>query len=114
MSAGFEVRQAEDRVQSGRAIAVGIAGVIITVLALFIAHWLAPEATARPHLSRVPLAPREIGILEQPLFDLSARGNDVRREQQRTLGSYGWIDRDAGIARIPIDRAIDLYLEKAR
>jgi hypothetical protein len=30
----------------------------------------------------------------------------------RRLSSYGWVDREAGIVRIPIDRAMDLLAER--
>ncbi len=33
-----------------------------------------------------------------------------RRQEQKTLDSYGWIDRQAGIVRVPISRAIELTL----
>lgn len=32
----------------------------------------------------------------------------LRRTEDETLASYGWVDRKAGIVRIPIERAIDL------
>src|SRR5581483_882040 len=32
--------------------------------------------------------------------------------QNEKLNSYGWIDRSNGIVRIPIDRAMDLILER--
>jgi hypothetical protein len=31
---------------------------------------------------------------------------------RKTLNSYGWVDRKAGIARIPIDRAIEILAQK--
>jgi len=31
---------------------------------------------------------------------------------QSTLNSYGWVDRNAGLVRIPIDRAIDLLAQR--
>jgi hypothetical protein len=37
-----------------------------------------------------------------PATDLAA----FRAQQQRDLGSYGWVDRAHGIVRIPIDRAM--------
>jgi len=40
-------------------------------------------------------------------------GRDLRRlraDEEARLNSYGWIDRDAGVAHIPIDQAIDLLL----
>ena len=35
-----------------------------------------------------------------------------QKEQQQTLDTYGWMDQKAGVVRIPIDRAMDLLLEK--
>lgn len=37
---------------------------------------------------------------------------EVQREQLDRLNSYGWVDQKAGIARIPVDRAIDLLAER--
>jgi hypothetical protein len=36
----------------------------------------------------------------------------VNEEWQRELNDYGWADEQAGTARIPVNRAIDLYLER--
>jgi hypothetical protein len=33
-------------------------------------------------------------------------------QQERGLNSYGWIDRKAGVVQIPIDRAMDLVLQR--
>jgi hypothetical protein len=33
-------------------------------------------------------------------------------EEDKQLGSYGWVDKDGGVAHIPIDRAMDLILER--
>lgn len=37
----------------------------------------------------------------------------LRAQQQQTLNSYGWIDRDAGIARIPLPRAMALLVSRS-
>jgi hypothetical protein len=39
---------------------------------------------------------------------------DLRDAQRRELAGWGWGDRDAGIARIPIDRAMDLVVKESR
>ena len=36
----------------------------------------------------------------------------VNEEWQHELKEYGWADQQAGTARIPVERAIDLYLER--
>jgi len=37
---------------------------------------------------------------------------EFRASQQSVLDSYGWVDRDHGVVRIPIDRAIDLLAQR--
>jgi hypothetical protein len=37
---------------------------------------------------------------------------EFRAAEEAQLGSYGWIDRGAGVVRLPIDRAMDLLLER--
>ena len=37
---------------------------------------------------------------------------EFREEQERELNSYGWVDREKGVVRIPIDRAIEMSLER--
>jgi hypothetical protein len=34
------------------------------------------------------------------------------QSQQNLLNTYGWIDRQNGIVRLPIDRAMELLLER--
>ena len=36
----------------------------------------------------------------------------MKAEDLGVLNGYGWVDRKAGIAHIPIDRAIDIVAEK--
>jgi hypothetical protein len=58
------------------------------------------EATRTiPPLPRLQVAPRrEI--------------HDYWQAQQDILNSYGWVDRQSGVVRIPIDRAMRLTLER--
>ena len=37
---------------------------------------------------------------------------DYRDSQDKILAGYGWVDSKAGIVRIPVQRAMDLLLEK--
>jgi hypothetical protein len=36
----------------------------------------------------------------------------VNGDEEKALNSYGWVDKDGGIAHIPIGRAMDLILER--
>ena len=38
----------------------------------------------------------------------------MRQTEAALLDSYGWIDREAGIVRIPIERAMELLVEQNR
>jgi hypothetical protein len=57
-----------------------------------------PFQGATPLLQPAP-QPDRVGYLEQ---------------KRRTLDSYGWVDRQAGIARIPLDEAMKLMAARAK
>ncbi len=50
----------------------------------------------------------------EPRLQTAPRTNlgDHRARQENVLKSYGWVDRDAGTVRLPIDRAIELTAER--
>ena len=52
--------------------------------------------------------PPEPRLQTDPRQDLS----DLRAKEDDVLGSYGWVDKNAGIVRIPIDAAMRLTLER--
>jgi hypothetical protein len=49
-------------------------------------------------------APPEPRLQTAPLDDLRT----LRAVEDAALSSYGWVDREAGVARIPIERAMEL------
>jgi hypothetical protein len=55
--------------------------------------------------NRLPPEPR---LQANPKQDLA----DLRRNEDAILGSYGWVDQNAGVVRIPIDEAMKLTLER--
>jgi len=38
--------------------------------------------------------------------------DNFRMQEEQTLHSYGWVDQDAGVVRIPIDRAMELLAQR--
>lgn len=38
--------------------------------------------------------------------------NDVRKREEDTLSTYGWVDQNAGTIHIPIERAMDLLAQQ--
>jgi hypothetical protein len=39
---------------------------------------------------------------------------ELRGKEQSLATTYGWVDKDGGVVRIPVDRAVDLYLQEQR
>lgn len=54
--------------------------------------------------------PPEPQLQVQPGVDFEA----YLKQQTETLTTYEWVDRDTEIARIPIDRAMELLVERGR
>jgi hypothetical protein len=57
------------------------------------------------NLKRIPPEPR---LEPDPL----ALRRDLRAQEDALLKSYGWVDRTAGSVHIPIDRAMEIVLER--
>jgi hypothetical protein len=52
--------------------------------------------------------PPEPRLEPHPSLDMT----EMRQAEDRNLRKYAWIDPDKGIVQIPVDRAMDLILEK--
>ncbi|HXQ80465.1 MAG TPA: hypothetical protein VN775_04080 [Opitutaceae bacterium] len=37
---------------------------------------------------------------------------DLREKQMNQAGSYGWVDRKAGVVRLPVERAMELVVRE--
>jgi len=96
-------------------------GVALIVAAVFInfAVWILfkyfDSREARQAPAQYPLAatqgtrvPPEPRLQTNPRQDLA----DLRAREDETLTTYGWVDRNAGVVRIPIDEAIKKTLER--
>jgi hypothetical protein len=97
-------------VGGGLAVAIGI-GLAIAVATWLEASWVGrplalspPPGLATPAPPPPPPEPR---LEEVP----GAQLRDLRAAEDRILNGTAWVDRQAGVARIPIDRAIDLLAE---
>ena len=58
--------------------------------------------------SQGPREPPEPRLQTNPRQDMA----DLRAKEDEWLGSYGWVDKNAGFVRIPIDAAMKLTLER--
>lgn len=64
-----------------------------------------PPPIMRTDPERKPPLPR---LQEKPALDIT----DLRKSEQAMLGGYGWVDREKGVVRIPIEEAMSLLAER--
>ncbi|HXR56275.1 MAG TPA: hypothetical protein VN858_05695 [Casimicrobiaceae bacterium] len=66
-----------------------------------------PEHAA--HYGSPPPIEGDVRLSPVPIDDIGA----LRREKHQLISTYGWVDRQKGIAHIPIDRAMALLAQRA-
>lgn len=85
-----------------------IAGLLAggAVLHYFVGHQgLGPPASPFENTRTLPPEPR---LQVSAPMDLK----QYKAAQDEILNNYGWVDQTAGVVRIPIDRAMDILLQK--
>lgn len=96
-------------------------GVFLTIVCLIVAalmaglHQFLDRREAAVKAPRYPLAvgrerplPPPPRLQPYPFTDIKA----LRAEEDGILHRYAWVDRNAGLVRIPVDRAIELLAER--
>jgi hypothetical protein len=75
-----------------------------------------PEDTEMVGARRIPNDYPEKRFKENgaPLLEVDERGqlHKFVMDQEKQLNSYGWVDEKAGVARIPIDRAMEIVAQR--
>jgi hypothetical protein len=110
--------QERDRIASRKVISIGVGSIVIFILGVLGAwrilevrkHALAPlgPAPTPPEIGQI-----KIGIVQQNLYS-EPQWPDAVREQKQQLESYGWVDREHGIAHVPIERAMEIMAAQAQ
>ncbi len=108
----------------GFLVGLAIVGLLMHVILLGMFNYLDTH-TQRRQAAVNPLAPVTPGDLRNPSRQVAnefplprletnelGQLDDQRLEEERILNTYGWIDQDAGVAHIPIDRAIQLIAQR--
>jgi hypothetical protein len=109
----------ESRDIAPRPIAVASIGGAVVVLAMVGLMWLLIDFSALRQARESPPAnplastfarrePPEPRLQPHPLRDLQS----LREWERSILGGYGWVDRESGVVRIPIERAKKLLAER--
>jgi len=85
-----------------------IFGVVVSALAFhfFVRRQpLGPPASPFENVRQLPPEPRLQTEAPQDL-------RQYRADQDKILESYGWVDQKANVVRIPVDRAMDILLQR--
>ena len=109
--AGHETRDASVRpiVLGGAILAALSAFVCLVVYGMFVLlQRTEPQAGANPMAAELEQVPPEPRLEERPAIPY----RNLRAQEDEVLTTYGWADREKGEIHIPIDRAIDLELER--
>ncbi len=96
--------------------ASGIAAMII--LSAIVSHWVF-DALLHPigERSATPLSGEGLVLPPSPQLEgiemmSGSPSNDTQMAAAKRLQSYGWIDRDKGVIRLPIERAMEIAIER--
>jgi hypothetical protein len=91
--------------------AVTVAAALVLIPFMGLLEWRSAQSDPPPSpmsSGSAALQPPEPRLQEQPFADIEA----LRAEQTQLLSSYGWVDPEAGIVRIPVDHAMRLVAER--
>lgn len=109
----YEPREADLRVVLAFLAALGLASVMVLLVLWGMFSYFRGKSAERGPLpsprmyTSAPSVPQP-RLQPNPVADYDA----YHGSGQATLNSYGWVDQKAGIARIPIDKAMDLVAER--
>ena len=100
---GYEQRDVDPRlpVRIGAAMVVFLLLGILVVTGVMLTLWAVDKAPASPFGQASPTTSGP-PVQADPRADMQA----LTQRWDRQLGSIGWVDRDAGLVRIPIEAAM--------
>ena len=121
---GFEREDLDSKPVIGFIVTVVISGILIYYVVWGIFYFL--DAYDKKHQqSRTPLVqiekanPRDVQVNEIQRFPEPRLEDNERTEldgfrygEEEQLNSYGWVDRSAGVAHIPIEQAMQLIAQQ--
>jgi len=105
-------RQEPDTINFFKVISIGVGSLALFAVCTWWAAVILRRETARVHeesgVTRpVEVGRTEIGIVDQVPFTADTRLEVWKKERAARLHGYGWVDKQKGIAHIPIEQAID-------
>lgn len=109
---GHETRDISVRVVTWFAIGLVVSAFIIYFGAAGLYKLFARQHPSPQAASRIEFRAKMIAPPPQLRVDEARDFEKFRAAEEAKLSSYGWIDKNAGIVRIPIARAMDLTVQR--
>lgn len=99
---------------------VAIALIIVTIASIFLMFGvfryfeLRENASQEPRPANVNINAGKLPPEPNLIYNENESGNrqEIQANEDRMLNGYSWVDRQHGVVRIPIGRAIDLLSER--
>ncbi len=113
-----EVHREESDVNISAVFGFGAALVVVALLINLMTYVLFNYFDARERRAVAPQYPLAVGqgnrLPPEPHLQTHPREDlaELRAKEDEILTTYGWVDRNAGVVRIPIDEAVRLTLER--
>jgi hypothetical protein len=110
------LRHEQSGVNAAAVALLGLALAVIVASALVLLVWIFNRFSVRETRTghNVRRAPTAIVLPPEPNLQVSPRSDleELLAAEQKQLDSYGWVDKDKGIVRIPIERAMELIAKR--
>jgi len=111
--------QAEESIHWNAVVGVGVGAIILFSVATlisyrFMVHREKELQPLGPDPIPVQIGQKEIGIVDQVPFDVSRALETYRDDRAHKLDTWGWVDRKAGVVRMPIQEAMDRVVMEAK
>lgn len=102
----------DDGIDIKKILVIGGGSLAVFALCAVIAFFILRSSNADYDAAGRPPEPKligkdEIGIIDNVEFDSDKRLDKWKKAKNDHLNSYGWVDRQKGVVRIPIDKAMD-------
>jgi hypothetical protein len=109
---GYETRDANVRLVVWFAASLVVGAIVIHLALAGLFKLFAHQHPSPDPASRIAFETRMLAPAPQlqvnPQVDLAT----FEKEENEKLNTYGWVDREYGVIRIPIERAMDLIAER--
>jgi len=105
--AGFDYERTDIESRAVAWLAAGLAAFVIATPLLM------PLVFPQAMQHQTPSAPPALSA-NAPALEITPRDDlhRLQRSEEQLTGSYGWSDRNHGIVRVPVRRAIELLAER--